>query len=68
MKNKVVQFLEKCELVRSTQHGFRNGRSCLSNLLEFYEDVLATIDKGDPVDIVYLDFAKAFDTVYLTGD
>jgi hypothetical protein len=39
------------------------GRSCCSNLLEFLEKVTKVVDKGLPMDIVFLDFAKAFDKV-----
>ena len=39
------------------------NRSCLTNLLEFHEKVLDNIDKGIPVDVIYLDFSKAFDKV-----
>ncbi len=41
----------------------RKGRSCLTNLLEFYEAVSDWVDEGKAVDIVYLDFKKAFDKV-----
>ena len=36
---------------------------CLTNLLEFFEEVYERIDEGKPVDVIYLDFAKAFDKV-----
>ena len=39
------------------------GKSCLTNLLEFFEDVTRKIDRGESVDVVYLDFQKAFDKV-----
>ena len=39
------------------------GKSCLSNLNEFYNNVTAWLDKINWVDIVYLDFAKALDRV-----
>ena len=39
------------------------GRSCLTNLLDFMENVTQLLDDGNPVDIIYLDFAKAFDKV-----
>ncbi|CAM4653692.1 unnamed protein product [Lepidochelys kempii] len=39
------------------------GKSCLTNLLEFFEGVNKHVYKGDPVDIVTLDFQKAFDKV-----
>uniref|UniRef100_A0A8C3TGZ7 Ataxin 7 like 1 n=1 Tax=Chelydra serpentina TaxID=8475 RepID=A0A8C3TGZ7_CHESE len=45
------------------QHVFCKGKSCLTNLLEFFEGINKHVDKGDPVDIVYLDFQKAFDKV-----
>ena len=41
----------------------RKGKSCLSNLLEFLDEVMSFVDKGVPVDVVYLDFQKAFDKV-----
>jgi ribonucleases P/MRP protein subunit RPP40 len=34
-----------------------------TNLLEFLEVVTSEADKGSPIDIVYLDFSKAFDKV-----
>ena len=39
------------------------GRSCCTNLLEFLETVTKVIDAGKPFDVVFLDFAKAFDKV-----
>ena len=39
------------------------GKSCLTNLLEYLENVTKTLDNGDPLDVIYLDFAKAFDKV-----
>ncbi|KAF7239250.1 RNA-directed DNA polymerase from mobile element jockey [Varanus komodoensis] len=46
-----------------TQHSFRKNRSCQTNLVEFYDKVLRWLDGGDAVDVVYLDFSKAFDKV-----
>lgn len=39
------------------------GRSCVSNLLSFFDKVTRWVDSGDPVDVVFLDLAKAFDKV-----
>ena len=39
------------------------GRSCLTNLLEFFEDITSIVGNREPVDVVYLDFQKAFDKV-----
>ncbi|CAM5127487.1 unnamed protein product [Eretmochelys imbricata] len=63
VKNKIVRHIEEHKLLHKSQHGFCKGRSCLTNLLEFFEGVNKHVDKGDPVDIVYLDFQKAFDKV-----
>ncbi|KAF7248797.1 RNA-directed DNA polymerase from mobile element jockey [Varanus komodoensis] len=47
----------------ATQHGFRENRSCQTKLVEFYDKVLRWLDGGDAMDVVYLDFSKAFDKV-----
>ena len=47
----------------NSQHGFRKGRSCQTNLIEFYDKVTEWMDKGDSVDVLFLDFKKAFDKV-----
>ena len=50
-------------LINPSQHGFMPNRSCQTNLLEFLDNVLEMLDDNDPVDIVYLDFSRAFDHV-----
>ncbi|GAB0204034.1 mitochondrial enolase superfamily member 1 [Grus japonensis] len=49
--------------IRPSQHGFMKGRSCLTNLISFYDKVTRLVDEGKAVDVVYPDFSKAFDTV-----
>ena len=29
------------------------GKSCLTNLIEFFEDVTSRVDKGEPVDVIF---------------
>ena len=48
-------------LFNSSQHGFRSGRSCLSQLLNHFDKITTELEKGNGVDVIYLDFAKAFD-------
>ncbi|KAK4810604.1 LOW QUALITY PROTEIN: hypothetical protein QYF61_007341 [Mycteria americana] len=50
------------QLIRPSQHGFMKGRSCLTNLISFYDKVTHLVEEGKAVDVVYLDFSKAFDT------
>ncbi|KAK4832595.1 hypothetical protein QYF61_024386 [Mycteria americana] len=49
--------------IKPSQHEFRKGRSCLTNLISFYDKVTRLVDEGKAVDVVYLDFSNAFDTV-----
>ena len=50
-------------LIPPSQHGFLKASSCLPNLLCFLEEITKWVDEGSPVDVIYLDFQKAFDKV-----
>ena len=63
LRDAIVKHLAKYQLIHPSQHGFMKGRSCLTNLLEYLEELTKLMDMGKSVDIVYLDFAKAFDKV-----
>ena len=63
IKDHMVDFLVKHKLLNSSQHGFLKARSCLTNMLCFLEEITKWIDVGSPVDIIYLDFQKAFEQV-----
>lgn len=63
LRKEIVDHLESKNLLKSYQHGFRSGRSCLTQLLEYLEELESMVDEGDSVDVVYLDCRKAFDTV-----
>ena len=54
------------ELLYPFQHSFQKGRSCVMQLLEAFYDISGALDHGIETDIIYLDFAKAFDSVCLT--
>ena len=55
--------LKTQNLLSEKQHGFREGRSCLSNLLTTLEEWTEILDAKACVDVAYLDFRKAFDLV-----
>ena len=59
-----MKHLEANLLISDSQHGFRKGRSCLTNLLTFLDKVTSCVT-GNDVDVVFLDFAKAFDKVLI---
>ena len=63
IKDDIIDHLLTNELLKSSQHGFMRNKSTVTNLLEFFEKITSIVDNGDPADIVYLDFSKAFDKV-----
>ena len=63
LETHIVEFVVTHQLINASQHGFLKERSCLSNLLCFFEEITKWVDDGSPVDVVYLDFEKAFDKV-----
>ena len=63
IRDHMMDFLIKHKLINPSQHGFLKARSCLTNLLCFFEEITKWVDEGSPVDVIYLDFQKAFDKV-----
>ena len=61
--NAIKQYMQGNKGIRPSQHGFMEGKSCLTNLISFYDRVTRLVDEGKPVNVGYLDFSKAFDTV-----
>jgi len=59
----IIKQVEEKKVIRSSQHGFTKGKSCLPNLIAFCDDMTDWVGEGRAVDVVYLDFSKAFDTV-----
>ena len=63
IRDHMVEFLVKHKLINTSQYGFLKATSCLTNLLRFLEEITKWVDDGSTVDVVYLDFQKAFDKV-----
>ena len=61
MRNKT--FLETYSKFNPHQHGFRTGRSRLSQLLQHGSEILGGLADGAQVAVIYLDYAKAFDII-----
>ena len=59
----IVNHCNKFNIINIEQHGFRNKRSTCTNLLELLNDLTNNIDIGNAVDIITIDFAKAFDSI-----
>ena len=63
IKDCILKHLEDNDALNSSQYGFVPKKSVVLNLLHFNEVVTSIMDEGDAVDVLYLDFAKAFDKV-----
>lgn len=61
--NTLVQYLENHLLLSEKQHGFRKGRSYLTQLLAHYDNIVRNLNMGLETDVIYLDFSEAFDKV-----
>ena len=54
---------EDNDILYPLQHGFRRSSSCETQLIDFIDDLTSSFDEGQQVDILVMDFAKAFDKV-----
>ena len=63
VRDKIMEHLDRNSLIRPSQHGFMSGKSTATNMLVYMEALTKLLDEGHSVDVLYLDFAKAFDKV-----
>ena len=61
LRKKLMHYMEENHFFNPGQHGFRSGRSCLSQLLDHLDQVLTAMEDKKNFDVIYTDFAKAFD-------
>ncbi|CAM1307199.1 ARSA (predicted) [Pycnogonum litorale] len=63
VREEVMKHLQTNDLISKHQHGFVKGRSCNTQLLEAMDTWTELLDSGSSVDVIYMDFQKAFDSV-----
>ena len=59
----IMSHLNHNDVLSNSQHGFRAGYSCSTQLISLIEDLNSHMDRNLQVDMILLDFSKAFDTV-----
>ena len=63
IKDEIVIHFDTYHLFYEQQHGFHPMMSCITQLLHAVEHWTKSLDDGNDVNIVYLDFCKAFNCV-----
>ena len=63
VKDDIVNHMMRNKLFNTQQFGFIKGRSTVLQLLNVMNSWTKALDRGESIDVVYLDFMKAFDTV-----
>ena len=63
LRERIVRFVEENNLLSNDQYGFRPGRSTILQLLVHIDNVIEILERNKNADVLYLDFAKAFDKV-----
>ena len=61
MNSQIRDYVDLYNILPQCQSGFREGFSCTTALLHVTDDIISSIDKGDAVVLVLIDFSKAFD-------
>ena len=63
VRDHIMRYLKINEIITPSQHCFFPNKACMTNLLETLNIITDAVNKGKSVDLVLLDFAKAFDKV-----
>jgi hypothetical protein len=63
VRDKILEHMKVHHLFSHRQYGFISGRSTILQLLEVLDQWTLALDNGDPIEAVYMDFQKAFDSV-----
>ena len=63
LTSNIRRHLARYQILTDGQHGFRERRSCETQLLTLAHELASNLDNGCRTDLIILDFAKAFDKV-----
>nr|CAD2185127.1 unnamed protein product [Meloidogyne enterolobii] len=63
ISTQIINFLNKTKFFSDEQFGFLQYRSTTTNLLSMLDDFYKSLEKRENIDVIYIDFAKAFDSV-----
>lgn len=55
--------MKDTKVIRGSQRRFMKGKSCLTNIIAFYDEKTGLVDDGRAVDVIYLNSSKAFSAV-----
>ena len=67
MFDEMFEFFIENKLISSSQFGFKQGDSCINQLLSVTHEIYSSFDEGLEVRSIFLDIAKAFDKVWHDG-
>ena len=63
MYNRLIDFLEKEKILYEKQFGFRKKHSAYMALMILIDKLIKSLENGEQIIGIFLDFSKAFDTV-----
>ena len=63
IRDAILDHLMKHDILADLQHGFVPGRDCMTQLHLCLDEWTQMIEDNQAFDVIYTDFAKAFDSV-----
>jgi len=63
----IIKQVEEKKVIGDSQHGFTKGKSCLTNLIAFYNGMNGWVDERRAVDVVCLDFSRLLALASITS-
>ena len=63
MYSRLIEFIDKHKILYKKQFGFQKGKSAQHVILDLYSNIIKAIEAHEKTSCIFLDFAKAFDTI-----